>query len=70
MLDALAKGVLEATKKDFKKKSRVDGKSQEGWSWTMVMWSYISSRLIHASITISKNFGATERFYSGCNDPS
>jgi ribosome-associated protein len=31
MLDALAKGVLEATKKDFKKKSRVEGKSQEGW---------------------------------------
>lgn len=31
MLDALAKGVLEATKKDHKKKSRVDGKSQEGW---------------------------------------
>jgi ribosome-associated protein len=31
MLDALAKGVLEATKKDYKKKSRVDGKSQEGW---------------------------------------
>jgi ribosome-associated protein len=31
MLDALAKGVLEATKQDFKKKSRVDGKSREGW---------------------------------------
>lgn len=31
MLDALAKGVLEATKKDYKKKSRVEGKSQEGW---------------------------------------
>ena len=31
MLDALAKGVLEATKQDYKKKSRVDGKSQEGW---------------------------------------
>ena len=31
MLDALAKGVLEATKQDYKKKSRVDGKAQEGW---------------------------------------
>lgn len=31
MLDALAKGVLEAMKKDFKKRGRVDGKSQEGW---------------------------------------
>ena len=31
MLDALAKSVLEATKQDYKKKSRVDGKSQEGW---------------------------------------
>ncbi len=31
MLDALAKSILEATKKDFKKKSRVEGKSQEGW---------------------------------------
>ena len=31
MLDALAKGVLEATKKDYKKKSRVEGKSREGW---------------------------------------
>ena len=31
MLDALAKGVLEATKKDYKKKSRVEGQSQEGW---------------------------------------
>jgi len=31
MLDALAKGVLEALKKDYKKKSRVDGKSREGW---------------------------------------
>ncbi|MCI0552018.1 MAG: ribosome silencing factor [Anaerolineae bacterium] len=31
MLDALAKGVLEATKKDYKKKSRVEGKSHEGW---------------------------------------
>ena len=31
MLDALAKGVLETTKKDFKKRGRVEGKSQEGW---------------------------------------
>ena len=31
MLDALAKGVLEATKKEYKKKSRVEGKSHEGW---------------------------------------
>jgi ribosome-associated protein len=31
MLDALAKGVLESTKKDYKKKGRIDGKSQEGW---------------------------------------
>jgi len=31
MLDALAKGVLEATKKDYKKKSRVEGRAQEGW---------------------------------------
>jgi len=31
MLDALAKGVLEAMKKDYKKKSRVEGQSQEGW---------------------------------------
>lgn len=31
MLDALAKGVLEATKKDYKKKSRVEGHSREGW---------------------------------------
>ncbi|GJQ52602.1 MAG: hypothetical protein HKUEN02_14490 [Anaerolineaceae bacterium] len=31
MLDALAKSVLEATKKDHKKKGRVEGKSQEGW---------------------------------------
>jgi len=31
MLDALAKGVMEALKKDYKKKSRVDGKSREGW---------------------------------------
>ena len=31
MLDALAKTVLEATKKDHKKRSRVEGQSQEGW---------------------------------------
>lgn len=31
MLDALAKSVLEATKKEYKKKSRVEGKAQEGW---------------------------------------
>jgi ribosome-associated protein len=31
MLDALAKGVLEALKKDFKKRGRVEGQSQEGW---------------------------------------
>ncbi len=31
MLDALAKGVLEATKKDHKKKGRVEGQAQEGW---------------------------------------
>lgn len=31
MLDALAKGVLEATKKDHKKKGRVEGQSGEGW---------------------------------------
>jgi len=31
MLDALAKGVLEAMKKDYKKKSRVEGQSLEGW---------------------------------------
>ena len=31
MLDALAKGVLESTKTDYKKKGRVDGKSREGW---------------------------------------
>jgi ribosome-associated protein len=31
MLDALAKGVLEETKKDYKKKSRIEGQSQEGW---------------------------------------
>ena len=31
MLDALAKTVLEVTKKDYKKRSRVEGQSQEGW---------------------------------------
>ena len=31
MLDALAKGVLEATKKDYKKKRRLEGQSGEGW---------------------------------------
>jgi ribosome-associated protein len=31
MLDALAKGVLEAIKKDFKKKRPVEGESREGW---------------------------------------
>ena len=31
MLDALAKGVLESTKMEYKKKGRVDGKSNEGW---------------------------------------
>ena len=31
MLTALAKSVLEATKKDHKKKGRVEGQSQEGW---------------------------------------
>jgi ribosome-associated protein len=31
MLDALAKGVLEATRRFYKKRSRVDGRSQEGW---------------------------------------
>ncbi|MEP0807174.1 MAG: ribosome silencing factor [Chloroflexota bacterium] len=31
MLDALAKGVLEATKAHFKKKSRIEGESREGW---------------------------------------
>jgi ribosome-associated protein len=31
MLDALAKGVLEALKKDYKKKGRIDGLSREGW---------------------------------------
>ena len=31
MLDALAKGVLEAAKKDYKKRGRVEGQSGEGW---------------------------------------
>ena len=31
MLDALARGVLEAKKKDDKKKGRVNGESNEGW---------------------------------------
>jgi ribosome-associated protein len=31
MLDALAKGVLESTKQEHKKKSRVEGQAQEGW---------------------------------------
>jgi ribosome-associated protein len=31
MLDALAKGVLEATKKDYKKKGRIEGHPEEGW---------------------------------------
>jgi len=31
MLDALAKGVLEATRKDYKKKGRLEGRSQDGW---------------------------------------
>jgi len=31
MLDALAKGVLEATKKDYKKKGRITGVPNEGW---------------------------------------
>ena len=31
MLDALAKGVLEATKKNHKKRGRVEGQPQEGW---------------------------------------
>ncbi len=31
MLDALAKGVLEATIKVYKKKGRVEGQSGEGW---------------------------------------
>ncbi|MBN2116967.1 MAG: ribosome silencing factor [Anaerolineales bacterium] len=31
MLDALAKAVLESTRKDYRKKGRVEGQSQEGW---------------------------------------
>jgi len=31
MLDALAKGVLESTKQEHKKKGRLEGKSHEGW---------------------------------------
>ncbi|HLO13865.1 MAG TPA: ribosome silencing factor [Anaerolineales bacterium] len=31
MLDALAKGVLDATKQIYKKKGRVEGQAQEGW---------------------------------------
>jgi ribosome-associated protein len=31
MLDALAKGVLESTKLDYKKKGRVEGRPGEGW---------------------------------------
>ena len=31
MLSALAKSVLEATKKDYKKKSRLEGQAREGW---------------------------------------
>jgi ribosome-associated protein len=31
MLDALAKAVVESTKQEYKKKSRVEGQSQEGW---------------------------------------
>ena len=31
MLDALAKGVSEALKKDYKKKGRVEGQAGEGW---------------------------------------
>ncbi len=31
MLDALAKGVVEALKKDYKKKGRVEGQAGEGW---------------------------------------
>ncbi len=31
MLDALAKGVLEAMKKDYKKKGRINGAPNEGW---------------------------------------
>ena len=31
MLDALAKGVLDTTKNEYKKKGRVEGRAQEGW---------------------------------------
>jgi ribosome-associated protein len=31
MLDALAKGVLDATKEFYKKKGRVEGQAEEGW---------------------------------------
>jgi ribosome-associated protein len=31
MLDALAKSVLESTKKDYKKRGRINGKPNEGW---------------------------------------
>ena len=31
MLDALAKGVLESTRQDYKKKGRVEGRPGEGW---------------------------------------
>jgi ribosome-associated protein len=31
MLDALAKGVLETTKQEHKKKGRVEGQAHEGW---------------------------------------
>jgi ribosome-associated protein len=31
MLDALAKGVLEETKQEHKKKGRIEGQAEEGW---------------------------------------
>jgi ribosome-associated protein len=31
MLDALAKGVLEAIKQEHKKKGRIEGQAEEGW---------------------------------------
>jgi ribosome-associated protein len=31
MLDALAKGVVETLKEDYKKKGRVEGQAGEGW---------------------------------------
>jgi ribosome-associated protein len=31
MLDALAKGILEATRNDYKKKGRIEGRPEEGW---------------------------------------